>query len=211
MLHNILFAVGFVISLLVFYELARDDVKLVSLKLTDNAIFDMFFTVCLMGILGGRIVYILGHLKSFPLNFLNFILIPYHPGLSLAGSVGSGFLALLLLLKSKHILRIRFFDLAALSILPILVLGFVASLRLLETLVFILLSIFLTKIYKNPVLLSKLNFQGAIFSIFLAVFSVVGFISLVPKALLTVEALLVIITFMFAIYLLSRGLTRGVI
>lgn len=211
MLDSILLAIGWLSSLYIFYKLVRDDVKLISLKLTESVIFDMFLSTFLVSILGGRAIFVISNLSSFPISPLNFILIPYHPGLSVTGTVSAGLIFLLVFLKRKHILKIRIFDLAALSALPIFVLGFLGKLHLIEMLVFAILSFFLVRSYKDPMAFPRINFQGSILSIFLAVYSLVIFVGFVPKKLLTLDSLLAIITFTFAIYLLGRGLIKGYI
>lgn len=210
MFLKILYIASLLGGLFIFYKLVKDDIKLISLKITENTIFDIFLFTTLFSIVGGRLMYVISHPGAFALTPLNFILIPYYPGFSLVGAVALAFGSLFLLLKKKRIMKLRIFDLATLSMLPIFIIGFLGKL---EAFVFIILSAFLISIYRNPIAFSRLNFQGAILAIFLLVYSFVEFLSILirTRELLTPELILAIIIFIFASFLITRGFVRGYI
>lgn len=211
MLFKILLLAGFLTSVFTFFKLVRDDIKLVSLSIQDAAIFDMFFLTSLGAVLGARLIYYIEHFSQFGANPLKFFLITYFPGLSWSGAILGGSFFLWWFLKKKNILRIRIFDLAVLSALPIILLGLLGSLALWQFLVFTILTIVFFAYYGNPRrFLLRLNFPGIFFLVFLMVSSllnlVVNFAIGHPFLinLLTLEQILNLAILLVAIYSFLR-------
>lgn len=205
MLFRALLIVGFTSSAFLFFRITREDIKLLSLRLRDEIIFDIFFLTTLSVLIGARIVYVAAHFGEFEGNPFKIILFTHFPGLSLIGGILGGVIFLRWFLKGKNILNARLFDSMVLSSLPLLVVGFLGKQNFLVAGIFIILAIFLFRIYRTP-LFPRLNFPGAISLSFLSVSSIVAFIS---TRLLTSEQVISIIVLIFTLFFFTRGLRKG--
>lgn len=194
----IIFAtIGFIISAFLFFRMARDDIKLLSLRLSDETIFDIFFLTSLAAVLGARLVYVAAHFPDFENNPFKMIVFTHFPGLSFIGGIIGGFIFLTWFLKRKNIFNVRILDLAALSSLPFIILGFLGKQNFLWFGIFIVLAILLFRIYKMR--------RVTILS-FLAVSSI---FQVVSTRLLTLEQAVSIIILLFVVFFFVRGLKKA--
>lgn len=204
MLFRALLIVGFIASAFLFFRMTREDIKLLSLRLRDETIFDIFFLTSLAVLVGARIVYVASHFGDFGINLLKILVFTHFPGFSLMGGFLGGFIFLRWFLKRKNILRARIFDLIALSALPLIILGFLGAKLLWEATIFFVLLLFLFRVYKTR-FLEKLNFQGLPSLALLIVVAMVSF----RTTLLTAEQIISIIVLLFAVTLFIKGAKSG--
>lgn len=224
MLFKLLFTIGFIASLFTFFKLAKDDIKLISLRISEHQIFDIFFLTSIAALLGARLLYVVTHFWQFEVNIFKLVLFTHFPGLSLTGGVLVALGFLWWYLQKKNFLKARIFDLATLASLPVIVLGFLGNYQFYQALLFILLSVILVRIYYKARPFDKhLNFTGVITLIFVIVLSVSGFVFNFAKGdgvllklflkedkflLLTIEQVINIIIFILTTALFIRGLNR---
>lgn len=225
MLFKFSFLLGFIFSLFIFFKLTRDDIKLISLKLTDHAIFDMFFATSIASLVGARALFVISNFSNFSWEPLKIILFTHYSGLSFLGAVVGGVIFLFLYLRKKHILKARIFDIAALSCLPVIILGYLGSYHLFQALFFLIFAVFLIKAYSRVPAWRMFNFTGGIALTFLIFVCLFTFITLVAALfakesgslvkLLTAQNILSIvipvILLIVSIVLFVRGVKRGYI
>lgn len=72
------------------FILAKDDFILLRKNVTLEHLFNLTFLTLIIGLIFGRIFYVLGHLNPKYLDPLVLILFPYFPGLSLSGGLIGG-------------------------------------------------------------------------------------------------------------------------
>lgn len=111
------------------YVLARDDFIFLRKDLTMERIFNIIFLGSISCLFFARFLYGLTYARNDFLNPFVFLLFPYYPGLSLAGSlIGAGLVFLLLKKRQKNPLPLGrladFFSIAFLIALPIGLLGY---------------------------------------------------------------------------------------
>lgn len=174
----------------------------------------MFFLTSLSGLIGARFLYVITHFSDFGVNPFRLFLFTHFPGLSFWGAVLGGTMLLFWFLKKKTMLRARIFDLAILSFLPAVILGYLGDKQFLLALLFIAVFILLVRIYRAPSTWT-INFPGVFFLIFLIVFSISQFVLDFAKddrtlvKLVSVEQIISIVVFLFTLYFLARGLRQG--
>lgn len=225
MLSNFLllffFSLGFIFSLFVFFKLTRDDIKLISLRLTDHAIFDIFFATSIATLFGARTLFVISNFSNFSWEPLKIILFTHYPGLSFLGGVAGGAIFLFWYLRKKHILKARIFDIAALSSLPVIILGFLGNYQFYQALFFLIFAVFLINAYSRV----PAWFTGGtalLFLIYVLLFTLITFVAaLFAKEggslvkLLTVQNILSIVLFnvilIVSTILFVRGAKRGYI
>ena len=115
---------GLFTALFSVYYLSRDDLILLRKDVTTEQIFNLTFTVFLVGLFFGRLAYGLLYSTKIFSNPLIFFLFPYFPGLLLLGGIIGGLIFLLLISKSKNLPAGRIFDIFSISILSCLSLGY---------------------------------------------------------------------------------------
>lgn len=216
MLSKLILLFGFLASLFLFFKLVRDDIKLISLRIREEAIFDIFLLVSFGALLGARVFYVVFHFEKFGLSFLKWFLFTHFPGLSFFGGILGAGISLWWILKKRNLLRARLFDLAVLSSGPAIILGLLSVGRLIEAIIFLFLSIGLFRIFYSAVIFSRrLNSPGLISLIFLSVFSLSFFTldftrgndKILMKAL-TLEQLSSLIIFILAFGFFIRGVKK---
>lgn len=215
MLFKIFLLLGFLASAFIFFQLVKDDIKLVSLRIKEETILDMFFLISIGSVVGARFVYLVSHFDQFGANPLTILLVTYFPGLSWNGALLGGTLFLWRFLKGRNILKMRIFDLATLSLFPILLMSYLGSLKLVEFFIFAAVVAVMVIYYNNPRRFGiRLNFPGAFFMIFVVTFSLVHLAldfatgDRVLVKLLTVEQFLSIGIFVIGLFFLLRGLMK---
>lgn len=119
---------GFVVSLFCLYHVAREDFVLLRRNVSLEDMFNVAFVTFFAGIFFARLFYVVFNFAPGFLNPLVFFLIPYFPGLNLAGGVAGGVLVLIYFCMKKKWPVKRIFDLIALSFLAGLPVGYVGSL-----------------------------------------------------------------------------------
>lgn len=215
MLFKAFLLIGFLASAFTFFRLVKEDIKLVSLRVKEETILDMFFLISLGSLVGARFLYLATHFGQFGLNPLKILLITYFPGYSWSGALVGGILFLWRFLKGKNMVSWRIFDLATLSVFPMLLLSFAGNLKFIEFSIFAVVALSFIILYNNPRRFPpRLNFPGVFFTAFLAIFSLVhlaldfarGDKTLVK--LLTVEQILGIIVFVFGLFFFIRGIIK---
>ncbi len=210
-----LFIFGFLASLFLFFRLIKDDIKLISLRITEETIYNIFFVSTFGAILGARIFYVAIHFEKFGISPFKWFLFTHFSGLSFFGAVlGVGIFLWWILGKTK-LLRARIFDLATLSSGPVIILGFLGLGRFMEAAIFLFLQAFLFRIYYSAVTFSlpgtrqawRLNSSGLIFLIFLLFFSLSWFVldfirenDKILMNLLTIEQLASLSVFTIALW-----------
>lgn len=174
---KLLFPIGFILSLFVFFKTMREDIKLISLRLREETIFDMFFQTAIGALIGARFLFVATHIAHFGLNPLKLILFTHFPGLSPMGGVLGGTVSLIWFLRRQGFPLWRVLDLAALSAMPIVILGFFGNLRYIEGTVLTAFGSLLFFFYQKPTKLpARLHFEGVYFVTFLLFFSVSDFL-----------------------------------
>lgn len=109
------------------HVLAKEDLIFVRKNITLEALFNVSFSVLLVGLFLSRVVYVALNFEIGYLNPLVFFLFPYYPGLSFVGGVGGGIVFLYLLGRKRKFPTGRIFDFFALSLLAALPLGFLGT------------------------------------------------------------------------------------
>lgn len=209
--------VGIMLALYIFFRLARDDIKLIPLKLTEEKIFDMFFVTLLGAVVGSRILYVLSHIRDLGIDPLKMILFTHFPGLSFIGGVAGGTLTLYLFLRNLGSTNLRVFDLAVLAFLPAVFLGFLSQAMLypIQLIVLSVLSFFLIKIYRTPLSFRRFNFQGMMFLSFILTTSFLSILTSFAKGnnillkLVSVEQIVAVLTFTISIYFLMMRIIKS--
>lgn len=170
------------------YVLSNDDFIFLRLDVTMEKIFNMIFIGVLPSLFASRLFYGLLHSRNIISNFWTFILIPYHPGLSLLGGViGIAiYFIFLVALKNDKFPLARIFDFFSMAFLITLPIGFLGYLMfsqirveitrtaVLAVIYFIIFIIFL-KFFLPKLLTGKFK-EGTVSLLFLIFFSAVNLI-----------------------------------
>lgn len=109
--------ISFLVFLLSIFLLSRDDFILLRRNITQDEVFDSVFLASVVALFFARVFYILLHPKPMYLSPLVFFIIPYFPGLSLAGLLIGASIFLYFYHRSGKKPLGRLFDIFSLSFL----------------------------------------------------------------------------------------------
>lgn len=129
MQYLVLFILLFYLLIFLFgiFVFSKDNFVLLRKNVNTERMFNISFLVVLAGLLSARIFFVAFHFKPVYLNFLVFFLVPYFPGLSIAGGIiGASLFVILYPFRSK-IPTLHVFDIFALSFLLTLPFGIIVS------------------------------------------------------------------------------------
>lgn len=223
MFSKLFLLLGFLSSLFLFFKLTKDDIKLVSLRVREETIFNIFFASTVGAILGARVFYVATHFEKFGLSPLKWFLFTHFPGLSFLGAILGLEISLWWILKKTNLSIARIFDLATLSFGPVIILGFLGSRLFIEAAIFLFLQLILFKIYRWAAIFSlpgtrqvwRLNSSGLIFLIFLLFFSFFWFLldfirknDKILVNLLTIEQLVSLLIFFIALWFFLKRVKK---
>lgn len=129
MQYVVLFILLFYLLIFLFcvFVFSKDNFVLLRKNVNTEQMFNITFLVVVVGILIARIFFVAFHYKPVYLNPLVFFLIPYFPGLSIAGGIIGATLFLLAYTYRSKIPTLHAFDIFALSLVCTLPFGIVVS------------------------------------------------------------------------------------
>lgn len=114
---SILLIFSLVAFLFSVYVLSNDDIVLMRKNFTIEHVFNNSVLLFIVSVFFSRVLYILFHFTKGYLHPLVFFVIPYFPGLSLAGGVVGGLLYLAFSIRNRKFPTGRLFDFFSLSFL----------------------------------------------------------------------------------------------
>lgn len=209
MFITLILIISLFIFLFCFYYFARDDFYFIRKGITLEAMFNVLFIGLFFSIIFSRIFYIILNFEPRFKNPLAIFLIPYFPGLSLAGGILGLYLVCFYVSKRRKITSGRFLDyisLALLSVLPILLFVIYSSVYYFIMYIVLFLFFILTLYQKYSKGLIK---EGIISLLFLIMFALVSllqdlFLLYQNNILLKKEDFIYIALFFAASFLLVR-------
>lgn len=216
------------VYLFTVHFLAKEDLVFVRKNLTLEALFNLAFYTCGLGLLASRLVFVAFHFKPGYLHPLVFLLFPYFPGLSLVGGIIGAMLFLMVYGRRRKIPAGRIFDFFAIALLSALPFGFLGNQLLLgmkDLFAGVLLPVvFLATLFFFIKVLLPLNIRGEIRDgslgyLFLLVYSFTSLLANIVHArndwtlFAQLENILLLAVFLFALFTLvvqerARGLSK---
>lgn len=109
------------VFLFALYVLSKDDFVLLRKNISQITLFDFAFIAGIVGLFFSRLIFVLSHFSSLYLNPLVFFVIPYFPGLSLAGLLLGGCTALYMLTVRRKAPIGRIFDIFSFAFIATMV------------------------------------------------------------------------------------------